>query len=151
MLQDSSRGRFFKNLVSFWSRFWKKIKDFQTRFQYNFHANVAFDAYFFFSIEAASFQLTTPIFSFLARWRLFARSALVYIRRPAKRWMGVCKPRSRSSQYQLSNPYLMVLGGPQRALKCLRKVPSRPHVIQFFDSSSPFRPLTKSSNFQLQI
>ena len=56
--------------------FGRNFKDFQTRFQYNFHANVAFDAYLFSSIKAARFQLAAPIFSFFARWRLFARSAL---------------------------------------------------------------------------
>ena len=32
VLQDSSRGRFFKNLVSFWGRFWKKFQRFPNAF-----------------------------------------------------------------------------------------------------------------------
>ena len=39
VLQDTSGGRFFKNLAPFWGRFWKKIKDLKhnlPRFSNNF-------------------------------------------------------------------------------------------------------------------
>ena len=64
-----------------------------------------------------------------ARWRLCARSALD-IRRPRVAGGRACVNRVTSS-YQFS---LMVLGGPQRALRWQRQVPRRPH-LHFFDSS----------------
>ena len=69
-------------------------------------------------------------------WRLGARSALD-IRRPPEGWSGVCKPRCPACPISNFQPYLMVPGGPPRALKWPRQPAWVAYLVHFFDLSWP--------------
>ena len=67
----------------------------------------------------------------------FARAAHWIYPPPPGGVSGVCESRVQLVQYQNYKPYLMVPGGPPRALKWPRQLAGRPPVIQFFDLSWP--------------
>ena len=71
-----------------------------------------------------------------ARWWLCARSALD-IRRPHRAVVGRVWIWCPILPIPIFQPYLMVPGGPPRALRCLRQLPGRAYVIQLFDLSWP--------------
>ena len=60
-----------------------------------------------------------------------------YIRRPPEGWSGVCESRCPACPISNYKLYLMVPGGPPRALKWPRQPASRASVVQFFDLSWP--------------
>ena len=74
----------------------------------------------FFSAVSPSILHGLPASSsrHVAAWRA---QRIGYIRRPAERWSGVCKPRRPACPISNFQPYLMVPGGPPRALKCPRQ------------------------------
>ena len=67
----------------------------------------------------------------------FARAAHWIYPPPPAGVSGVCKSRCPACPISNYKPYLMVPGGPPRALKCPRQPASLPYLIHFFDLSWP--------------
>ena len=126
---------FSRNWYHFGVNFQRIFKDFQKIF-HTTPRLMSIRFYMFHHIKATSFQLPVPIFSCLARWRLFARSALD-IRRPRVAGGRACVNLGPSS----SNPDLPTLlngsrGVPTRA-QMPAAVPPFSYLVPFFDSSWP--------------
>ena len=56
---------------------------------------------------------------------------------PRSGWSGVCRPRCPACPISNYKLYLMVPGGPPRALKCPRQPATQAYLVHFFDLSWP--------------
>ena len=115
VLQDSSRGRFSSNLVAFGVDLVRFFQDFRTYFSTTSRL-ISHSILLFLQHQSNNVSARGSNFQFRHGGGL-ARAAH-WIRRPREAAGRACVNRvSKSINFYLSNPSLMVLGGPTCALK----------------------------------